>query len=201
LKGRTDPPIASFRLLEWTLVPGHPWSRRLTARAPGFDRVLSVEREEQIYDELFDEAANYLQRGIAADVERETGLPGTWFEILVRLHRTPGHATRMNEMAAQVSFPPSSFSRLIDRMEAEHLVERGSDPTNRRATLIQATTSGEDRLLEALAVHQRSAGDRLADHLSAREIDALEAITRKIRDANAPGQPSGTADLPNSLAG
>ena len=92
---------------------------------------------------LLVEAANYLQRGIADDLERETGLPGTWFETLVRLHRTPGQATRMNEMAAQVSFPPSSFSRLIDRMEAERLVERVPDPTNRRATLIRATAVGE----------------------------------------------------------
>jgi DNA-binding MarR family transcriptional regulator len=134
---------------------------------------------------LLVEAANYLQRGIADDLERETGLPGTWFETLVRLHRTPGHATRMNEMAAQVSFPPSSFSRLIDRMEAEQLVERLPDPTNRRATLIQATATGEERLVEALAVHEQSAQIRFADCLSEKEIDALQAITRKLRDANA----------------
>ena len=41
---------------------------------------------------LLVEAANYLQRGIADDVKRESGLPGTWFETLVRpaaraLHR------------------------------------------------------------------------------------------------------------------
>jgi DNA-binding MarR family transcriptional regulator len=152
---------------------------------------------------LLVEAANYLQRGIAEDVERETGLPGTRFETLVRLHRTPEHAARMNEMAALVSFPPSSFSRLIDRMEAEHLVARGPDPTNRRATLIQATTTGEDRLVEALAVHQRSAEGRLANHLSEREIDTLESITRKVRDANAAGRssPIEKAKLSDTLAG
>jgi DNA-binding MarR family transcriptional regulator len=137
---------------------------------------------------LLVEAANYLQRGIADDLERETGLPGPWFETLVRLHRTPGHATRMNEMASQVSFPPSSFSRLIDRMEAECLVERLSDPTNRRATLIHATSAGEDRLVEALAVHEQSAQARLADCLSQKEMDVLEMITRKIRDANTAGR-------------
>jgi DNA-binding MarR family transcriptional regulator len=136
---------------------------------------------------LLVEAANYLQRAIAEDVERETGLPGPWFETLVRLHRTPGDATRMNEVANQVSFPPSSFSRLIDRMEAEHLVERGPDPTNRRATLIRATAKGEDRLVAALAVHENSAGSRFAGCLSGKEMDALESITRKLRDANKSG--------------
>jgi len=152
---------------------------------------------------LLVESASYLQRGIADDLERETGLPGTWFETLVRLHRTPGHATRMNEMASQVSFPPSSFSRLIDRMEAECLVERLPDPTNRRATLIQATATGEDRLLEALAVHEQSAQNRLADCLSEKEIDILEVITRKVRDANAPVRSSliGKAEPPVFLTG
>jgi DNA-binding MarR family transcriptional regulator len=137
---------------------------------------------------LLFEAANYLQRSISDDLERETGLPGTWFETLVRLHRGAGHATRMNEIAAQVAFPPSSFSRLIDRMEAERLVERVPDPTNRRATLIQATAVGEDRLAEALAVHERSAQVHFADCLSEKEIDALDTITRKLRDANAAGR-------------
>jgi DNA-binding MarR family transcriptional regulator len=152
---------------------------------------------------LLVEAASYLQRGIAADIEDETGLPGMWFETLVRLHRTPGHRLRMNEMATQVSFPPSSFSRLIDRMEARDLVERVPDLTNRRATLVQTTTSGETRLLKALAVHEQSAQARLADFLSEDEIEALEAITRKIRDANAAGHssPSGNAATPTSLAG
>jgi DNA-binding MarR family transcriptional regulator len=135
------------------------------------------------------EAANYVQRSISDDLERETGLPGTWFETLVRLHRT-GQATRMNEMAAQVAFPPSSFSRLVDRMEAECLVERVPDPTNRRATLLRATAAGEARLAEALAVHERSAMVHFVDCLSDEEIDVLESITRRLRDGNAAGHPS-----------
>ncbi len=51
------------------------------------------------------EAASYLQRAIWADVERQAGLPGTWFETLVRLQRSDSAGVRMNQMAAQVSFP------------------------------------------------------------------------------------------------
>lgn len=133
---------------------------------------------------LLVEASNYVQRAIADDLERDTGLPGPWFETLVRLHRTPGRATRMNEMAAQVSFPPSSFSRLIDRMETQDLVERVADPTNRRATLIRATATGEDRLVTALVAHEQSAQNHLVRCLTEKELVALEAITRKLRDAN-----------------
>ena len=90
----------------------------------------------------------------------------------------------MNEMAAQVSFPPSSFSRLVDRMETDGLVERSPDPINRRATLLRLTAQGEERIAEAIAVHEPSARARFTNVLSEQELDVLESITRKLRDAN-----------------
>ena len=144
------------------------------------------------------EAANYLERAVAADVQNRTGLPGPWFETLVRLRRSPASGVRMNEMAAQVSFAPSSFSRLVDNMEAEGLVERTPDPTNRRATLLRLATSGEQRVSDAIRVHEPSARRHFADLLSDDELDVLETITRKIRDANQPGSviaPTNTPDF------
>jgi len=92
---------------------------------------------------LLIEAASYLQRGMHDDVERATGLSGAWLEVLLRLHRTPGGAMRINEIAAQVTLPASSFSRLADRMEEEGLVERHPDPRHRRATLLHVTSAVE----------------------------------------------------------
>jgi MarR family transcriptional regulator, 2-MHQ and catechol-resistance regulon repressor len=133
---------------------------------------------------LLFEAAAYAHRAISDDVERATGLPGTWFEVLLRLHRTPGGALRISDIAAQVSFPPSSFSRLADRMEADGLVERAPDPAHRRATLLCVTPAGEKRLAEAELVHQPSLRTRFADLLTDTELDTLEIIARKLRDAN-----------------
>ncbi|MDA8270161.1 MAG: MarR family winged helix-turn-helix transcriptional regulator [Actinomycetota bacterium] len=135
---------------------------------------------------LLFEAANYLQRGLAADIEAETGLSQPWFETLVRLARIDPYGVRMNCMAARVSFAPSSFSRLIDRMEEAGLVERGADPTHRRATLVRLTSLGRRRAGEAMKAHEPSARARFAACLTVRELDALEVITRKIRDANQP---------------
>ncbi len=60
---------------------------------------------------LLFEAASYLQRGMHDDVERATGLSGAWLEVLVRLHRTPGGAMRINEIAAQVTLPSMKLPR------------------------------------------------------------------------------------------
>jgi DNA-binding MarR family transcriptional regulator len=135
---------------------------------------------------LLIEAASYLQRGMHGDVERATGLPGAWLEVLLRLHRTPGGAMRINEIAAQVTLPASSFSRLADRMEEQGLVERHPDPRHRRATLLHVTSAGEQRFAEAWKVLAPSQQARLGTLFSGDELDILETITRKIRDANRP---------------
>lgn len=132
------------------------------------------------------EAANYLQRGIHSDVERATGIPGAWLEVLLRLQRTPGGALRINEIAAQVTLPASSFSRLADQMEGEGLVARSPDPAHRRATLLHLTAYGEERFAEIWKVFEPSLRARFGSLLSDQELDALEVITRKLREANQP---------------
>ena len=133
---------------------------------------------------LLIEAASYLQRGLHDDVERATGLSGAWLEVLLRLHRTPGGALRINEIAEQVTLPASSFSRLADHMEEEGLVERHPDPRHRRATLLHITAAGEQRFAEAWKALEPSQQARIGRLLSGDELDLLEKITRKIRDAN-----------------
>ena len=133
---------------------------------------------------LLFEASSYVRRNVSADLERDAELDATWFEVLTRLDRTPGHVMRMNAMAAQVSFAPSSFSRLIDRMEAAGLIERCVDPSSRRATLIRPAAAATVVLERAGAVHARSAQAHFAGLLSPREVRDLAAITRKLRDGN-----------------
>jgi MarR family 2-MHQ and catechol resistance regulon transcriptional repressor len=138
---------------------------------------------------LLFEASATIQRGVEADIEGATGLPGPWFETLLRLERSDAQGVRVSDMANQVSFAPSSFSRLLDRIEAEGLVARVADPTNRRATLIQLTPEGHERVVAAMEVHEPSAQQRVVEVLTDDEIDALETITRKLRDANCGAAP------------
>ena len=50
--------------------------------------------------------------------------------ILVRLERQPGIS--QNEMASICEVEPITVGRLVDRLEARGLIERRSDPTDRR---------------------------------------------------------------------
>lgn len=61
-------------------------------------------------------------------VNRDIGIPDTWFEVLLRLGRTPGHRMRMTDLADAVSFSSGGFTRLADRIEREGLIRREPDP-------------------------------------------------------------------------
>ncbi len=136
---------------------------------------------------LLFEAAYYTERGLAEDVEAATDLPGPWVEVLLRLSRTRGGATRMSEMAEQVLFPPSSFTRLADKMEDAGLVKREPDPGHRRATLLRLTEEGEQRLAAVKAVQEPALQARIGCLFSDADLDALEVMLRRLRAANAPG--------------
>lgn len=118
-------------------------------------------------------------------VNRDLGIPQTWFEVLLRLGRTPGHQLRMTDLAEAVSFSSGGFTRLADRMEKEGLIRRDPDPADRRAALAVLTDKGGQALDHALTAHVSHLRNHLAGPLSAEDRRHLERILRTLRDANA----------------
>src|SRR5688572_24725048 len=90
---------------------------------------------------------------VARDIEGRSAYPLGWFEVLLRLARSPEHQLRMADLAAQVALSTSGLTRLIDRVEAAGLVERQSCATDRRGAFAVLTPAGEDVLREALPGH------------------------------------------------
>ena len=73
-----------------------------------------------------------------------------WFEVLIRLARSPEHRLRMTDLAAQTILSPSGLTRAVDRLVEAGLVEREACPTDRRSTYAVLTPEGERRVLKAL---------------------------------------------------
>ncbi len=133
---------------------------------------------------LLMEAASYLQRNLYRGLEEATGLPGPWFETMVRIYRSELNCLRVGELAQQITFPASTFSRMLDKMEAAGVVDREVDPTNRRATLVRLTSIGALRIEEALRSHDPIANKFFASKLGPKELEELEELCRRVRDAN-----------------
>ena len=124
--------------------------------------------------------------GLTAALERrlaeECDLPAQWFELLLRLARSPGHRLRMCDLAAQVALSPSGLTRAIDRLEEAGLVVREHCPEDRRVAYASLTAAGLARIEAAVPVHLGHLDEYFVGVLTPEELEQLTATMRKVRD-------------------
>ena len=135
---------------------------------------------------LFLEAHEGIKRRLDRELRAAVDLPGPWFEVLLRIGRTPGQAVRMTQLAEMVLFSSGGFTKLADRMERAGLIRRVPCPGDRRSLLATLTPEGRGVLDRALAVHVPGVQRHLIGHLNPEQRRQLEQILRTLRDAALP---------------
>jgi MarR family transcriptional regulator, 2-MHQ and catechol-resistance regulon repressor len=130
---------------------------------------------------LLMEAHHALEAEFEPEVESAAGVPVMWFEVLLRLARSPDQQLRMNELARQVRMSTSGLTRLFDRMEEADLVRRQVCPSDRRGWMAVLTGSGRRVLRKGLAVHVPSLERRIVGPLGD-DLPVLEDLLRRLRD-------------------
>src|SRR3954451_8603304 len=140
--------------------------------------------------------------GLAATLERrleaECGLAAQWFEVLLRLARSPEGRLRMSGLTAQVTLTPSGLTRVVDRLEAAGLVSRGTRPTDRRGYNAILTEEGKARIERAVPIHLSHLDEVFTGVLDAKERAQLERALRKVRDRLHPCATAGASELSES---
>jgi DNA-binding MarR family transcriptional regulator len=106
-------------------------------------------------------------------MERETGLPPAWFEVLAQLHDCP---RRMGELADSLTLSRGGATRLVARMEEAGLVEREIPKEDRRATYARITPAGSEALLRAKPVHLAAVEEMFSRFLD----DSQAAVLRDV---------------------
>jgi DNA-binding MarR family transcriptional regulator len=109
-------------------------------------------------------------------------LPEQWFEVLLRLGRSPGGALRMSDLAAQVALSPSGLTRAVDRLEGARLVSRADCPSDRRGAYAIITDQGREVLEAALPHHLADIEEHFTGLLTPDELSAFTGALRKLRD-------------------
>jgi DNA-binding MarR family transcriptional regulator len=123
---------------------------------------------------------------VGHEFEEASGIPVTWFEVMLRLARSPEHRLRMAELAKQVGLSTSGLTRLVDRMEGAGYLRREACPTDRRGAHAVLTDEGVDLMRKAVPTHLDSLERHVAGPLGD-DICQLEQLLRKLRDHNGPG--------------
>jgi DNA-binding MarR family transcriptional regulator len=114
-----------------------------------------------------------LTRQLDAELIAAHGLSISGFEVLWRVAAAPDGHLRMTDLAELVLLSPSGLSRLVDRLEAEGMIERVACPTDGRAINATITEVGRRRLEESQATHFEGIRRRFLAHFDEAEIDQL----------------------------
>ncbi len=117
-----------------------------------------------------------LERELQAEQEMSMGE----YEVLLLLAYSPERRQRMSDLAESLVLSRSGATRLIDRLEAQGMVERISCATDRRGQWAQLRDAGYERLRSASPTHLRGIAEHFLDRIPPQELEALNATLHRI---------------------
>lgn len=95
----------------------------------------------------------------------------------------PNHPLPARDLAGQLGCDRSNVTVLVDKLEQAGLVERRTDPTDRRQKTLLVT--GEGRVVRARVIEMMS-DSRLLSGLSDEELSTLRDLVWKVSDGGCP---------------
>lgn len=134
----------------------------------------------------------------ADDKARQFGITRAQWVVLARLDRFEG--LKQSELADMMDLQPISLTRLLDRLCDSGLIERRSDPTDRRAKRLFLTDAarpllerlaalGEEMMATALKGVDRASVEQLVTQLATAKENLRQAIVQQ-RNGGAAGEQS-----------
>ena len=121
---------------------------------------------------------------VSGAIERQTGLPASWFEELAELCDGP---RRMHDLADTLTLSRGGATRLVARIEQAGFVSRKTPAEDRRATYAQLTPAGAEKLAEAEPVHLAAVEEFFGAHISEHDAAALREACAKVLAGNQRG--------------
>jgi DNA-binding MarR family transcriptional regulator len=133
-----------------------------------------------------------LYQGVLHDVVGRlgdaAGMDSGVFSALAYLERgDPPHRLRLSDLQ-QLLHPRYSqpgLSRLVQRMEADGLVERRPDPDDGRATILVTTRAGRSAYARANRVYSAAVQEHFGRHLTRADAAALHAALAAVSSRRA----------------
>lgn len=109
---------------------------------------------------------------------RPMGYGAARMEALATIARSP-EPSAQTALAKRIGIEGPTLTRMLDTLEAEGLVIRRQDPTDRRTKLIELTDAGRDALDEITEV-ARTFRASVLESLSDQELDQVSEVTEKL---------------------
>lgn len=110
---------------------------------------------------------------------RKQGMTRAQWVILARLERQPGLS--QNELAALAEVAPITVARLVDRLEAQGLVERCTDPEDRRIWRLHLTPAAAP-VLRDIKRYRVKLHEVMTKDIDPGVLSAMVAALRKMKE-------------------
>lgn len=137
------------------------------------------EREQEIW-RAFVTAVEGLTEHFDRQLQRDSSMPYTYYEILVALSEAPGRTLRMSELAGARGSSRSRLSHAVARLEEVGWVVRHTCATDKRGAFATLTDEGFAALEAAAPGHVTAVREKLFDVLTPEQVAALGEISRAI---------------------
>jgi DNA-binding MarR family transcriptional regulator len=121
-----------------------------------------------------------VRRRLERELQAEQSMGLGEYEVLLLLLWADDRQLRMSDLAERLGLSRSGVTRLIDRLEADALVERASCDTDRRGSWATLTEAGYDRLRRASPTHLRGVGEHFLNRIPADELEALRRTLDRV---------------------
>jgi DNA-binding MarR family transcriptional regulator len=137
------------------------------------------EGEQEIW-RAFIRATEGLTEHFDRQLQRDSGMPYTYYEILVALSEAPGRTLRMSTLAGARGSSRSRLSHAVARLEEVGWVQRRTCPTDKRGSFAVLTDAGFAALEEAAPGHVTAVREKLFDALTPEQLNMLGQISKAV---------------------
>ncbi|MFD9287124.1 MarR family winged helix-turn-helix transcriptional regulator [Streptomyces sp. NPDC060030] len=164
----------------------------MTTASPGGPRWLTD--EEQSVWRAYLHATTLMEDHLDRQLQRDAGMPHTYYGLLVNLSQAPRRRRRMTELAKDAKITRSRLSHAVARLEKNGWVRREECPSDKRGQNAVLTDEGYDMLTRSAPGHVEAVRQAMFARLSPQQVESLGEIMQVIATGL---QPEGTdADLP-----
>ncbi|MFJ9887232.1 MarR family winged helix-turn-helix transcriptional regulator [Streptomyces sp. NPDC091287] len=150
--------------------------------------------EEQHAWRAYLHATTLLEDHLDRQLQRDAGMPHTYYGLLVQLSQAPRRRMRMTELARNAKITRSRLSHAIARLEKSGWVRREDCPSDKRGQNAVLTDDGYEMLRRSAPGHVEAVRQAMFDRLTPEQVSSLGEIMRVLATGL---EPEGAdADLP-----
>jgi DNA-binding MarR family transcriptional regulator len=121
-----------------------------------------------------------LQATLQREMQDDSGLSSSDFEVLVNLTDSPEGRVRVSDLATQMLWERSRLSHHVTRMERRGMVQRMECAEDGRGAFVAITPAGRTAIEKAAPGHVQAVRQLVFDALSGEEVSTLATLVDKL---------------------